>query len=206
MPRIRNILLDRDGTVILDKHYQHDPDELEFENGAVEGLGLLAAEGMRFFVLTNQSGIGRGYFSEEAMNACIARLDSMLAGHGVVVTETVFCPHAPDDTCNCRKPALGMWEVLREKYGLLPEESVMIGDKVADVELGLRAGLAASILVLTGKGEKHARKLSLPDFDFSSQSLWMETARTEGGWPQCVARDLVGAAQWILESLHEGEA
>jgi len=206
MPRIRNILLDRDGTVILDKHYQHDPAELEFESGAVEGLARLAGAGMRFFVLTNQSGIGRGYFSEQAMDACTRRLDEMLAAHGVIVTDTIYCPHAPEDTCRCRKPDTGMWEVLRERHGLLPEECVMIGDKIADVHFGLRAGLAASVLVLTGKGEKQARKLGLPDFESCPASRWMDTGNVEGGWPNCVARDLEGAAQWILESLHESEA
>lgn len=206
MPRICNILLDRDGTVILDKHYQHKPEELEFESSAAEGLRLLADAGMRFFVLTNQSGIGRGYFTEADLRSCTERLDAMLAANGVTVTQTLHCPHTPDDGCVCRKPGTGMWERLREQYGLLPEESVMIGDKCADVSFGLNAGLAASVLVLTGKGEKHSRKLGLPELEPESASGWLDIARQGGEWPHCVARDLVGAARWILQSLHEPEA
>ncbi len=204
MPTIRNILLDRDGTIVFDKHYQHDPDELELLENAMQGLQRLAAAGMRFFVLTNQSGIGRGYFAESDLAACTERLDGMLAASGVHIVDTVFCPHAPDTACHCRKPETGMWETLRERHGLLPEESVMIGDKVADVQLGLNAGLAASVLVLTGKGERHARKMGLPEPD--GETCWLDVASAEGRWPTCVARDLAAAADWILHSLHEPEA
>lgn len=204
MPRIRNILFDRDGTIIVDKHYQHDPDELEFLDGAVDGLRRMADAGMRLFILTNQSGIGRGYFSQQQMDACTARLDAMLAEHGISVVETVCCPHGPDDRCACRKPETGMWEYLRSAHGLLPEESVMVGDKIADVQLGLNAGLAASVLVLTGKGEKQARKLGLPELD--SGTGWLDVAAPQQRWPHCMARDLVAAAGWIFDAVHEGDA
>ncbi len=220
---IRNILLDRDGTLIVDKHYQCDPDALELLPGAVEGLRALSMAGMRLFVLTNQSGIGRGYFSEAQFAACTERLDAMLRGYGIVVQATVHCPHAPaegEGECDCRKPATGMWRDLQARYGLLPEESVMVGDKMADVLMGMRAGLAASVLVRTGKGENVAQSLGLSaspangwfvpntrsgvlpgkpgQRNHAGQSGALEQAGREVV-PHCVARDLAAVADWILK-------
>lgn len=165
MSPIRNILLDRDGTVIHDRHYLKDPEQVELLPGALEGLRRLSAAGMRLFILTNQSGIGRGFFSEQDFLACTRRLDAMLAAHGITVERTLHCPHAPHDDCPCRKPQTGMWNTLHTQNGLLPEESVMLGDKRADVSFGLNAALAASVLVLTGKGRAEAEKLEIPGTD-----------------------------------------
>lgn len=203
MAQIKNILLDRDGTVIVDKHYLSDPEGVELISGCGEALASLQQAGMRLYIVTNQSGIGRGYFTEDDLHACTVRLDILAEEHDVVLEDTVFCPHAPDVECNCRKPLTGMWEQLVEMYGLKPEESIMIGDKNADILLGKNARMAASILVLTGKGEQERQKLSLPEPDAEKGYV---TAQYDLGWTLAVANDLPAAVRWINEAMPKGDS
>jgi len=156
------ILLDRDGTVIKDKHYLSDPTGVEFLPGVKESLSSLAGKGLRFFLVSNQSGIGRGMFSMEAAVAVNDRLADLLRPYGVTFTGVQFCPHAPEHGCNCRKPATGMWDALQKQYGLDAGSTIMLGDKEEDILFAARAGLALRGLVLTGKGEDTAKRLALP--------------------------------------------
>ncbi|MBU1001244.1 MAG: HAD family hydrolase [Proteobacteria bacterium] len=194
MKDIQNIILDRDGTVILDKHYLCEPDGVEFIPGAARALDRMARAGLKLFVATNQSGIGRGYFSEGDYLAVEQRLGEMLAACGVCLAGSVFCPHAPEEHCPCRKPATGLWEALVRDHGLDPATTVIIGDKPADISLGLNAGLAASVLVLTGKGQASSQRLGLPELTED----WMELKERREGWPHVVARDLEAACAWLL--------
>lgn len=198
MQDIRNIILDRDGTVIVDKHYLSDPAGVELIPDAGPALGRLAAAGRRLYLATNQSGIGRGYFSEADQHAVQARLEELLAAHAAPISGLAFCPHAPQDNCSCRKPATGLWDALSAEHGLEPDSSVMVGDKPADVSLGLNAGLAASVLVLTGKGVASAEKLGLPELPEGEP--WLELAERREGWPHVLARDLAAACDWILSA------
>lgn len=168
-PILRNILLDRDGTIIRECNYLHDPDQVSLLPGAAGALVNLQRAGCRLILLTNQSGIGRGYFPESDYHAVHERLEEILALHKIEFTDALYCPHAPNEGCSCRKPATGMWQKLVQRHDLRPEESVMIGDKLADADFGRNAGLAATILVLTGHGEKERAKLAqqperAPDF------------------------------------------
>jgi len=162
MPAVTTILLDRDGTVIKDKHYLSDPGGVELLPGVAESLSSLSRKGVRFFVVSNQSGIGRGMFPREAAVAVNERLTEILRPYGVTFTDIQFCPHAPEEGCRCRKPATGMWDVLRKQYGLAAESTLMLGDKEEDILFAARAGLALRGLVLTGKGEETAERLALP--------------------------------------------
>jgi D-glycero-D-manno-heptose 1,7-bisphosphate phosphatase len=163
MPAVTTILLDRDGTVIKDKHYLSDPGGVELLPGVAEGLSSLFRKGVRFFVVSNQSGIGRGMFPREAAVAVNERLAEMLRPYGVAFTDIRFCPHAPEAGCACRKPATGMWDALRKQYGLKAENTLMLGDKEEDILFASHAGLALRGLVLTGKGEETAKRLALPE-------------------------------------------
>ncbi|MDR0827766.1 MAG: HAD-IIIA family hydrolase [Desulfovibrio sp.] len=158
---INAILLDRDGTVIKDKHYLSDPRGVSLLPGVGETLSCLTGEGMRFFLVSNQSGVGRGLFSAETVDAVNARLAETLLEYGVRFTDMLFCPHKPDDACRCRKPAIGMWNTLKERYKLSPKECLMVGDKEEDMLFAGTAGLALRVLILTGKGSNTARKLGL---------------------------------------------
>lgn len=201
MARITSVFLDRDGTVIVDKHYLADPAGVELLPHAAEGMAALAAAGMRLFVVTNQSGIGRGYFTEAAYHACHAALERCLHEAGVSIEGTAFCPHGPEDECECRKPRVGMWRALAEEFGLIPANAAMVGDKMDDILFGRAAGFPLTVLVLTGKGEKTAREKGLPLPSQGEPYRAVAAAVTPEGahLPHAVAADLAGAAQFILD-------
>lgn len=154
---MKYILLDRDGTIIKDKNYLHDPDGVELCRNTAEGLKAMQNAGYRLIVVTNQSGIGRGYYSEADMHAVNERMAEILAEHGVEFKAVYFCPHAPDQKCDCRKPLPGMFDQAISEFDMNPEDCYVIGDKLCDVELGI-ARKAKSILVRTGKGAKEESK------------------------------------------------
>ena len=195
---VRSVFLDRDGTVIEDKSYLGDPAGVQLLPGAGEGLALLAGRGLGLFIVTNQSGIGRGYFSLDDYLACRAQLNKILAAEGVEISDEAFCPHDPDAGCACRKPAVGMWEELRRRHSLTPETCLIIGDKAGDLEFGYAAGFALSALVLTGAGRITAARLgvSLPPADVSCLETVDKTGR-----PLLLARDLAAVARWLLPRL-----
>lgn len=159
--KFKAVLFDRDGTVIFDRHYLSDPDGVELIPGTGEALASLGKAGVSAYLVSNQSGIGRGYFPESGWYACQERLDELLAAYGAGFEDSRFCPHAPEVNCDCRKPGIGMWKSLREAYGLEAASCAMVGDKPEDLRFGINSGLAAAVLVLTGKGEKSAEKLGL---------------------------------------------
>ncbi len=145
------VFLDRDGTLVVEKNYLSDPNEVELERGVVEGLQLLQADGLPLVVLTNQSGIGRGYYSLEAANAVNEHINLILRADGVAISAWYLCPHAPGDGCGCRKPGRVLADRAATDLGLCLERSFVIGDKRSDLELALAIG-ATGILVTTGHG------------------------------------------------------
>ena len=136
----RLALIDRDGTIIVDKVYLSDPDEIEFAPGAIEGLRLLRDAGFTLVLITNQSGIARGYFDLAALERIHDRLQSMLAAEGLQLKAIYFCPHGPDDGCNCRKPAPGMINEAMRDLGVGANQVVVIGDSDADMGAAAAAG------------------------------------------------------------------
>jgi D-glycero-D-manno-heptose 1,7-bisphosphate phosphatase len=192
--RLKNILIDRDGTLIEERQYLGDPDGVALIPGAAAGLKELSDAGCRLFLVTNQSGIGRGYFGMDGFLAVQRRIDELLERSSIFLADQAFCPHAPEERCPCRKPATGMWERLRERHGLRPEESAMIGDKPEDISFGRRAGLAVTILVLTGHGRRSAERLGI---DASGQPLFFPE-QDSPDQPHVVAADLGTASRWLL--------
>lgn len=208
-PKFRNILLDRDGTVIQERHYLSDPEGVELIPGVGRALQKLCQAGCRLFLVTNQSGLGRNYFTLAQYEAVQQRLQGLLLDFEVKITDTAMCPHAPGDGCSCRKPLPGLWAGLRDKHGLRAEQSVMIGDKQADLLFARNAGLGAAILVLTGHGREQARKmaLSLPSFLSGPEEEAVRGFATEHTptplapdliAPDLIAPDLAAAANWLL--------
>ncbi len=161
MTPIDTILLDRDGTLIAERHYLRDPDQVALIPGAARPMRRLAQLGCRFFLASNQSGIGRGLLTEQDYQRVHARLEDLLRTEGIVLTGAVRCPHAPEVDCDCRKPRVGLWKQLAETFSLRPETTVMIGDKVADIRFGQAVGCAETVLVLTGHGQDQAARLGL---------------------------------------------
>ena len=151
----RFVLIDRDGTINVEKHYLSDPDQLSLIPGVGPALRRLNNAGFGLAIITNQSGIARGYFDMARLDAIHARLRQMLTAEGVVLDGIYICPHGPDDDCTCRKPLPGMAEQAMAEHGFDAKLSTVIGDKEVDVELGQAIG-AATFLVRTGHGEKYA--------------------------------------------------
>ena len=143
------VILDRDGTMVIDRGYLSDPAGLEFEPGAAEGLRCLHEHGFRLIVVTNQSGVGRGLFPLERLHAMNARLTEMVEGAGARLAGLYYCPHAPDAKCDCRKPSLGLMTQAASELKFAPAAAIVIGDKESDIEFGRRAG-AKTILIGTG--------------------------------------------------------
>jgi D-glycero-D-manno-heptose 1,7-bisphosphate phosphatase len=147
----RVALIDRDGTIIVDKVYLRDPDGIEFAPGAIEGLRLLRDAGFALVLITNQSGLARGYFDGARLEQIHDRLRSMLAAEGLSLEAIYVCPHGPDEGCDCRKPAPGMVRSAMQDLGFGPGEAVLIGDSDADMGAAAAAGVAGLRVVSDGK-------------------------------------------------------
>lgn len=173
------VFLDRDGTINEDVGYLSDPDGLVIIGGAGKAISLLNAEGVKVIVISNQSGVGRGYYTEEDVEAVNARLKELLEREGAAIDGIYYCSHHPDIDCDCRKPKTGLAEKAALEHEIA-SRAYVVGDKATDIGLA-RNLLAKGILVLTGKG---AHELE-----------GMEEA------PDFIARDLVEAVEWILADL-----
>jgi len=147
--------IDRDGTLIEEVNFLSDVGDLQVFPYTAEALRLLKESGFWIVVVTNQSGIGRGIYSEADMHAIH---DAMQVELGGAIDAFYFCPHLPDEGCECRKPGLGMINFAQRDMAIDLERSWMIGDKRIDVETGQAAGIG-SALVLTGYGLKHQDEL-----------------------------------------------
>ncbi|TSC58895.1 MAG: rfaE bifunctional protein [Candidatus Peregrinibacteria bacterium Greene0416_19] len=135
---MNTLLLDRDGVLDEERDNDYAPDNIRLLPGVAEGLKQLAS--WRRFVISNQSGVARGFFTAADVEACNERLRELLLAEGVSLGSMLFCPHHPDDGCACRKPRLGMWEELKKKYHLRPEDCVMVGNRSSDVAFGRAIG------------------------------------------------------------------
>lgn len=177
----KTVFLDRDGTIIVDKDYLSDPAEVVMETGAGEALSRLARRGYRLIVVTNQSGVSRGYFSLSSVQACNRRVDELLKEYGVTISAWLICPHAPDDACTCRKPGVGLVDQAKSLFVIDLPNSFVVGDKDSDVLLAQATGMKG-LLVLTGSGSKYvewAKKYSHPQFqNLSAAADYICTSNT----------------------------
>jgi D-glycero-D-manno-heptose 1,7-bisphosphate phosphatase len=149
----RFVLLDRDGTIITEKHYLSDPEGVELIEGAAEGLRRLRGMGLGLAIVTNQSAIGRGYFDRARLGEIHQRLLGLLETEGIAIDGIFFCPHTPDDECSCRKPRPGLIEQAAAALDFVPSQSFVVGDMKSDVELGRGVG-ATTLLVRSGYGAR----------------------------------------------------
>ena len=154
----RAVFLDRDGTLNVDRDYLSDPAALAIIPGAGPALRRLMLADFRLFIVTNQSGIGRGYYSLADMHAVNERLCEVLAKDGVRFEKIYYAPEAPEDPSRGRKPSPQFLFDARDEFHLDLAESYMIGDKLIDVECGWNAGVKKSILVRTGYGAEMERR------------------------------------------------
>ena len=141
------VFLDRDGTIIVDKNYMADPAEIELLPGAVRGLRRLQEAGFLLIIVTNQSGIARGYFTEQALHEVHRRLLEILEGEGIQIAGIYYCPHGPEDDCFCRKPKPGLLLDAAAEHGVDLYKSAMVGDSLRDTQAGMAAGCGLNILL-----------------------------------------------------------
>jgi D-glycero-D-manno-heptose 1,7-bisphosphate phosphatase len=153
----RAVFLDRDGVINVDHGYVHKVEDFRFVPGSDDAMRRLQAAGWRLVVVTNQSGLARGLYSQADYDRFTAHLQRELAAAGVSVDAVLHCPHLPDATvaayrlqCDCRKPAPGMLLRAARHLGLDLAASVMVGDRFTDIEAGRAAGVGHNVLVRSG--------------------------------------------------------
>ena len=158
----RALFLDRDGIINVDHGYVYKIEEFEFTEGIFELLQLFSKQGYLLFIVTNQSGIGRGYYSQEAFEVLTEWMIKTLHAHDIDIKEVQYCPHTPEENCPCRKPETGMIDTILKKYSIDLAHSWMIGDKQSDIDLARNSHIGSSIAI--GNRQFH-------DYDYSFASI-----------------------------------
>lgn len=166
------VFLDKDGTLVKDVPYNVDPDQIILEEGAASGLRRLAEAGFRFVIVSNQSGVARGYFKEEALGPVIDRMNALVEQATSVPLEGFYyCPHHPAGSvaryaveCNCRKPRPGLLLTAANELGIDLRASWMVGDILNDVEAGNRAGCRTILIDNGNETEWQPGPFRTPDF------------------------------------------
>lgn len=158
----RALFLDRDGTLIVDVGYPRDPDRVELIPGVSDALAELQ-KSWALVVISNQSGIGRGIITEQEAAAVHRQFVELFTRAGVSFAGCFYCPHAPDASCRCRKPAPGLIEDAATSLGLDVAASVMVGDKPSDLEAGRAAGCGRVVLFGPDDGSGSTRAESWAD-------------------------------------------
>lgn len=176
------VFMDRDGTITEEMDYLKEPEKLKLISRSAEAIRLLNENRMLAIVVSNQSGVARGYFTEETVERINKRLEELLKEGGAHLDGIYYCPHHPEfgppkyrKNCNCRKPKPGMLLKAKKRFSLNLGKCYVVGDKVDDIELARNIG-AKGILVLTGYGRR-SKKIN----------------------PDHTAKDLYHAVQWILK-------
>jgi D-glycero-D-manno-heptose 1,7-bisphosphate phosphatase len=178
----RAVFLDRDGTLIHEMEYLSRPEQVALFNGAATALHRLWEAGFRLFIVSNQSGVGRGYFTAEDVERVNARVLEIFGAEGVSFERIYFAPEAPGAPSRGRKPSPQFLFDARDEFHLDLGRSYVIGDKLSDLQCGWNAGVKQSILVRTGYGREH------------------EQTNAGGLKAAIVVDDLAAAVAWILDA------
>jgi len=185
----RAVFIDRDGTVTEEVAYLNHPDKLRLIEGSAEGIRLINDIGLKVILVTNQSGVARGYFPEHMVKKVHDRLEELLKERGARLDALYYCPHHPSagetpyrTDCECRKPKTGMIDTSIKDLDIDVKHSYVIGDKLSDIAFARNAG-AMGILVQTGYGQKELENLG----------------GRPGVEPDLIAKDLLEAAAWIKD-------
>lgn len=180
------VFLDRDGTLIEEVDYLERVEQVALYSRSIDGVRLLNRAGIRVFVVTNQAGVARGYFTESVVAEVHRRIDSLLASGGARIDAYYYCPHHPEGaveayrrSCECRKPGRGLVDRAAREFGIDPSRSFVVGDRWLDIQLARAVG-ARAVLVRTGFGSTAERQ---QPSDVTADAI---------------ADNLVDAANWIL--------
>jgi len=183
----RAVFLDRDGTLIQQKHFLSNPDDVTLQAGAGPALNRLQTEGFRLFIVSNQSGVSRGYFTMVEVERVNQRVEKEFAGFGVHFENIYVAPEGPNEPSRGRKPSPQFLLDARDEFGLNLADSYLIGDKLSDLECGWNAGVKRCLLVRTGYGRQTERE--------SNNQIGRAV----------VVDDVVGGVEWILSQLNKGK-
>lgn len=176
MEKTNAIFLDRDGVINKDHGYVNKISDFELFPDVIKSLKLLQKKFV-LFIVTDQSGIGRGYYTEEDFLILNNHMLTIFKNNGINIREVYYCVHAPEEGCKCRKPSPYFVKQAEKKYNINLKGSFVIGDKPKDIEMGNNAG-AKMVYMLTGQGKKHLNELNIQ--------------------PNYIAENLYEAAKWIM--------
>lgn len=178
------VFVDRDGTINVNVHYLDDPDKFEMYLGVGEGVKKLKDSGFKVIVITNQSGIARGYFTKKQLSNIHEKMRKEFQKFDIELDGIYYCPHHPDDNCNCRKPNTELFEKAVKEHNIEIKKSYMLGDKIPDISAAKKIGAGAILIP-----EPHLKgKLLSKNNDWESN-------------PDYIADDFLDAVEWILEKL-----
>ncbi len=167
------VFLDRDGTIIEDVNYLSDLRDIRIYDFAFDAIKIFNSLSLKVIVITNQSGIGRGYFSSEFVETTHGYLKDKLQKRGAVIDDFFYCPHLPEDNCKCRKPETGMIKDAVDKYNIDLSKSFFIGDSPKDVEAGFNVKVFP-IQVLTGYGKEKRNENAVYTLNLYSAALFVK--------------------------------
>ena len=176
---VKAIFLDRDGTLVEDTRYTHKLEDFKLLSGVVGGLKNLSKE-FSFIIITNQAGIGKGMFTKEDMHNFNKKLVKELKKQDIEIKKIYYCPHAPEEACDCRKPSTKYIKEAAKELNISIKSSWAIGDKPIDIEMGKKAG-CKTVYMLTGQGKKRLGEL-----------------KESGIKPEFIAEDFLQAAEFII--------
>lgn len=182
MPINRAVFMDRDGTLIESVPYLDNPSKLVLYPETYEAFSILKLKGYKLIIVTNQSGVGRGFFSLDKLKEIHETMLQKFDSKSIQIDGIYFCPHIPEDKCNCRKPEIGMLEKASLDLSINPMNSYMIGDRLLDIQAGQSFG-CVSILVETGYGK--------------SESIQIKDKKII---PDKTTTNIQTAAQWIVDN------
>jgi len=184
--KIKAVFIDRDGTINADKGYVYKIEDFELLPGSLEALKLLTQHGVKIYIITNQAGIAKGYYTEDDFGRLATYMLEYFQQEDIKVENILYCPHHPEGivpeysiNCNCRKPDIGLADTIMKREGFQSSEVALIGDKNSDIEVGVELGIS-TYLVLTGYGIEHQKSTRalfiLPDLLSAVNHLLQHTA------------------------------
>jgi D-glycero-D-manno-heptose 1,7-bisphosphate phosphatase len=170
---IKTIFLDRDGVINKEVNYLHRPEDFEFIYGIFDACLHFKSLGYEIIIITNQSGISRGYYSQNDYQKLTKWMLNQFNNNGISILDTYHCPHSPESSCNCRKPRPGMFLSASKKHNIEMSESWMIGDKETDITGANNAGINNTILVKSGHviNEKETNAKFVLESLYSSKNI-----------------------------------
>ena len=178
------VFLDRDGVINFDRSdYIKSWSEFNFIPRSIEAIKLLTVKGFKIIVITNQSVINRNMVSQQGLDYIHTMMKKEVRAGGGLINDIFFCPHIPEDNCDCRKPKPGLIFQAQKDYSIELRDAVMVGDNAKDIECARNAGCGQAVLVKTGNGSEAEKALAKKEI-----------------YPDYIAQDLYEAVQWIVET------